>query len=240
MKFSLYLRHLVVFNILWLCTGNLHKVYAQFEDFPILPDSEIIHLEYFFDAVYANFRVLSMPDDVRFSRMIVESNSGKCYGGSSLVDLNADNSNLIRIPLNDDCKYYYNDTFRVSIIPMYSNQLYYPSVTIIFGEDNRELRLGADCYKLICYPKNDPWMPVDEDPFLFLKNGYYLEPATGRIRKGKHVANSGLFSACEVKDWYLIYAGAVYTDRHQVSHTGKELIRRRWIRMKNWDPKVFE
>ncbi len=233
-------KFLTVFMLIVSNLAGMVTVRAQFEDFPILPDSEIIHLEYFFDAVYANFRVLSMPDDVRFSRMTVESNSGKCHGGVGLVDPNADNSNLIRIPLNGDCKYYFNDTFRVSIIPMYSRQLYYPSATIIFGEGDRELRLGADCYKLICYPKNDPWMPVDEDPFLFLKNGYYLDPARGRIRKGRHVANSGLFSACEVKEWYLIYADTVYTDRSQVRHTGEELIRRRWIRMKNWDPKVFE
>ena len=206
-----------------------NKTYGQDEAFEMIPDSQIVHLylDINFGSDHMGVRISKLPKQVIGSIFSVSNISNTCSGGAEIV------GRQFSIELRGD--YRKTDTLIISIINQENRRLQYPPEVYIRNSMNSQIIMGADCYKLNCVPRNDPWMPTDYDPFLFPKNGYYINPKNGKIKKGKRLINSGYYNACDLKYWKYISPYGLYYDKNGIKYLGSDLIRKGKIKLSDWD-----
>lgn len=203
---------------------------GQDDDFPMLEPEKFIHFRYELSQEHMLFFFYQIPEEMAFRRMVVTNLRTSC---SSTLEIN-ESLMLNRQATLDLCQdSRISDTFTISVLEDYMGICYVPQ-KIISGVTPNEIKLGENCYRVICEPENDPWMPSAERPFLFSKNDYYLNPTNGRILKGKRAVESGLYSGCDLEYWILIDPDATYTNKSNVKFKGADLIKRKRIKVKEW------
>jgi hypothetical protein len=72
-----------------------------------------------------------------------------------------------------------------------------------------------------------------------MKNGFYLNPANGRIRKGIKLVISGNYSICDLEKWNYISPYGLYIDKQGNKFRGSDLIKAGKINIADWNLKVF-
>lgn len=213
-----------------LFTICVSKSYGQDEEFIMLADSEMVHLHYEFGGGGAGIKILKYPDEIMGMRPVIQNLSKGCSGGI-MIEGNQFWAEL------DGC-YSGADTFVVYLISQ-QTELPYPAEVITPGSSSGIIILGANSNRLNCVPKNNPWMPTAYDPFLFPKNGYYINPDNGKIQKGSRQINSGIYNSCDLKYWKYISPYGLYADKKGNRYRGSDLIAKGRINLKDWNLDVF-
>ena len=214
----------------------VESVQAQYGEFEIVPDSEVIKVSYNFNfksvSVFARAETYASQDKVLCMRI---RETGETYfedlAGRTYIQTN--------FVINGKC----NDSSIIEfyIMDRWSGHLVYPVASFRLI-DNKEpvLYLGKDACKVQCYPQHDPWMPTSYDPRIMDLNGYYINPDNGRVLKLKRAIASVAYTGCDMQDWIFIDPYTIYTNKQQVSYTGAELARKRKLRKKHWDLETFK
>ena len=212
---------------------GLQSTYGQNEEFKFLEDKEIVRPDYQFHGRNVYIRLNPLSQEILGGGIVIKNLSRPCSGSADISDSH------IQIELSSN--YESTDTFIMYITRLgRGGPPYYPPAEIIFGVTGTDIRFGENCYKLNCVFENDPWMPTLDDPFFFSKNSYYLNSKNGKIMKGERAINSGRFSSCDLKQWYLIYPNSMYIDKNNKKYKGSELISKRNIKRKDWDMETFK
>ncbi|MCG9910216.1 MAG: hypothetical protein MH137_02860 [Flavobacteriales bacterium] len=214
-------------------TLYMNKAYGQEEEFKRVPDSEIVHLSLSFAGGGFGIQIVNLPDDIMGCGLAIQNLNGTCSGGKKIE------GRQFFIEINGS--YSKSDTFVMYLFSLYDRKLYYPAevFTLSYIISNK-VKLGADLCILNCVPDHDPWMPTADDPFLFPKNGYYINPKNGKIKKGARLINSGNYSICDLKEWKYISPYGIYLDNHRNRFRGSELIARGKIELADWNLKEFD
>lgn len=210
-----------------LCTN---KTYGQYDEFTLLPDSETVHLNIDLRENRVKIRILNLSEELMYRGLVVRNINNTC-SGSSKIEMS---QFFIELKGN----YSRADTFIVYLFA-HDWDLKYPAEAFHFSNSTSQVTLGANCYKLNCIPRNDPWMPTAYRPFLFMKNGFYLNPANGKIRKGTKLVNSGNYSICDLEKWNYISPYGLYIDKQGNKFRGSDLIKAGKINIADWNLKVF-
>lgn len=212
-------------------TFCINKAYCQNEEFIMFPDSEIVEMRMDFSANGFAIIISNFPDEIRGYGLAISNLKGTCSGGC-IID-------QAQFFLETRGKRSSADTFVVYLFS-YSRDLKYPAEIFTISSLKNSLKLGANCYNLNCVPKNDPWMPTSYDPFLFPKNGFYINPKNGKIKKGSRLINSGNYNICDLKNWRYISPYGLYIDLNGNKFKGVDLIKRGKIELTEWNIKVFD
>lgn len=220
------------FLILFLNVG-----YNQSDDFPLLDESEIVHLRCRAALNTCLVKIIHLPEALFYSVMCISNTSNNFYHCIHL-DPYQHLTQEIQFVLSDT--YLGDDLMTLYFQNVYNGYDLQYSCTFRFtSREGLEIKLGEDAYKLSCIPQNDPWMPHAEQPYLFYKDEFYLNPKSGFIMKGKRAVNSGLYTPCILEDWKRIEPNVFYTNKNGEKFSGSELISKRRIKLKEWDLEVF-
>lgn len=220
---SLLIFHLMLFT---------NQAFGQDEAYEMIADSQIVHLSLDFAGDHMGVRISKLPEEIVGSLLFVQNISKSCSGGAKIV------GQQFGLELSGD--YRRTDTLIISIVSREDRKLQYPAVVYIRNKMNGHIIIGADCYKLNCVPRNDPWMPTAYDPFLFPKYGYYINPKNGKIRKGKRLINAGYYDMCDLKHWKYISPFGLYYDKNGIKYRGSDLITKGKIELANWNLEAFD
>lgn len=221
---------LFVMGILYTLCGN--KVYGQDGEFKMVPDSEIVRISLSPTGDGFAITIVQLPDDIIGCGLIIQNLDGTCSGGQKIEGA--------QFFLEVKGKYSSSDTFVVYLLSQ-DWKLHYPAEVYDLNYIiSNQVKLGANLYMLNCVPYNDPWMPTDYSPFLFPKNGYYINPNNGKIKKGSRLINSGYYSTCDLENWKYISPYGIYWDKNGNSHRGSELIATGKIELANWNLETFD
>jgi hypothetical protein len=207
----------------------LNKAYGQDEEFKMFPDSEIMNLVLDFSGHGFAIRILNLPKEVMGCALRVQ-NLNDTFSGNIKIEGR-------QLFLEMKGNYSRADTF-VVYLTSDAWRLQYPAEVFTLHGSN-QVKLGANCYNLNCVPENDPWMPTGYNPFLFPKNGFYINPKNGKIKKGLRLINSGNYSICELENWKYISPYGIYFDKNENKFRGSDLIKRGKIVLANWNLEVF-
>lgn len=183
-------------------TGALTPIFAQDNDFELLSEDEILHFRYEIYAESIGLFFYHIPPDLEYRRILIGNKRNSCFVGHQINSQTFTNRQIL-IELCSD--WMRSDTIFIFIEDDYTGINYVPK-KIIPGVTSTEVKMGADCYKLRCEPENDPWMPNGNIPFLFSRYDYYVNPKNGKAKKGETILNSGIYSACELENWALVYS----------------------------------
>lgn len=209
-----------------------NQAFGQDEAFEMIADSQIVHLSLDFGGDHLGVRISKLPEELIGSLLFVQNISKSCFGGAEIIGQ--------QFPLELSGNYRRADTLIIYITSREDRKLQYPAEVYIRYNMNGKIIFGADCYKLNCVPRNDPWMPTAYDPFFFLKFGYYINPKNGKIKKGKRLINSGYYSVCELKHWKYISPFGLYYDKNGIKHRGSDLITIGKIKLSDWNLDRFD
>jgi hypothetical protein len=226
------LRRAVLSILIFQLTLFTNQVFCQDEAFEMIADSQIVHLHLDFGADHLGVRISKLPKELIGSFLFVQNISESCSGRAEItgrqfpLELRGDNRRT--------------DTLIISIVSREYRKLQYPPEVYIRNSMNGKIIIGANCYKLNCVPRNDPWMPTTYDPFLFPKYGYYINPKNGKIKKGRTLINSGYYNACDLKHWKYISPFGLYYDKNGIKHKGSDLITKGKIKLSDWDLDNFQ
>lgn len=218
----------IIILLLAICT---HATFCQDDEFIMISDSEIVEIRTSYSGLGFPIIISKLPDEIIGQVLAISNLKGTCSGAAKIVGA--------QFFLETSGKCSSADTF-VAIIYSSSNELIYPAEAFTSRSLENSLKLGANCYRLNCVPDHDPWMPTAYDPFFFRKNGYYINPKNGRIKKGSWLINSGNYSICDLKNWNHISPYGIYFDRNRNKFTGSELIANRKIELADWNLEVFD
>lgn len=221
---------LSIMSILLIMCVN--KVYGQEEEFKMVPDSEIVHISLSFAGGGFGIQIVNLPDDIMGCGLAIQNLNGTCSGGEKIE------GQQFFIEINGN--YSRSDTFVVYLFSLLDGKLHYPAevFTLSYIISNK-VKLGADLCILNCVPDHDPWMPTADDPFLLPKNGYYINPKNGKIKKGARLINSGNYRICDLKEWKYISPYGIYLDNNRNQFRGSELIAKGKIELASWNLKAF-
>lgn len=227
----------IFYSMLFFWNGQFG--FSQTENFQLLEESEIIHIQCSYVAGSVLVRVKYLPENMHYSTLQI---SNLTKGGSAAIQLNQNLDLKFGVSLSFSDYVGSGDTLSLCIYRGFvSSNLNYPCASFVISEyQASEIKLGENCYKLSCIPDNDPWMPHAEQLFLFHKYEFYLNPKNGRIMKGKTAINSGYHTSCDLENWHLISPNQTYLDKNGQAHQGSDLISRRKIKLKEWDLSTFE
>ena len=207
-----------------------NMAWGQDDGFKMIADSETVHLYLDFGGNSVGIRMLNLPEEVIGSGLVVNNINNTCFGSKKI-----EGSQFV-MELRGN--YSMADTFLVYLVS-YGIELLYPAEVFQLKNSTNQIALGTNCYKLNCVPKNDPWMPTAYHPFLFPKNGFYINPKNGKIMKGKRLINSGNYSICELKNWKYISPYGLYLDKKGNKHRGSDLINKGKIKLIDWNLEAF-
>lgn len=210
----------------------INNVYGQDEEYLMVPDSEIVHISLSFAGGGFGIQIVNLPDDIMGCGLAIQNLNGTCSGGKKIE------GRQFFIEINGN--YSRSDTFVVYLVSL-DGKLHYPAevFTLSYIISNK-VKLGADLCILNCVPDHDPWMPTADDPFLFPKNGYYINPKNGKIKKGARLINSGNYSICDLKEWKYISPYGIYLDNNRNQFRGSEIIAKGKIELANWNLDTFD
>ncbi len=209
-----------------------NQAFGQDEAFEMIADSQIVHLSLDFGGDHLGVRISKLPEELIGSLLFVQNISKSCFGGAEIIGCQ------FSLELSGD--YRRTDTLIISIASREDRKLQYPAEVYIRNNINGQIIIGADCYKLNCVPKNDPWMPTAYEPFFFPKYGYYINPKNGKIKKGRRLINSGYYDACDLKHWKYISPFGLYYDKNGIKHRGSDLITKGKIKLSDWNMDFFK
>lgn len=209
-----------------------YQAFGQDEEFEMIADSQIVHLSFDFGGDNLGVRISKLPEELIGSLLFVQNISRSCFGAAEIIGQ--------QFPLELSGNYRRTDTLIIYITSREDRKLKYPAEVYIRNTMNGQIIIGANCYKLNCVPRNDPWMPTAYDPFLFPKYGYYINPKNGKIKKGRRLINSGYYGACELKHWNYISPFGLYYDKKGIKHRGSDLITKGKIKLSDWDLYIFD
>jgi hypothetical protein len=215
-------------------TNNISFLLYSQDEFSPFDSTKQVRIHIVIKDHEAFLRVLQLPESAEFSTLFIGSVDGNCSGGLQL-DQTLLGKQAIRISVGDRCTD--GDTL-VMMIKGQFNSIDYPPVYVTPG--NYTAHFGESCYVLSCIPKNDPWMPYVEEPYLICEDYYYLNPENCKIYKGKRLIHYSRFDACDLQNFCLISSYEQYMDKNNVRHSGSELIRKKRIDLKQWDIEQFQ
>lgn len=216
----------------FLFTLCVNKVYGQDEKFKMVPDSEIVHISLVYGGGGFGINIMKLPNEILGCGLVIENIKGTFHAGKKIESR--------QFFLKSTAPYSRSDTFVVYLISQLGELLYPAEVFNLSYIISNPIRLGADLYILNCVPNHNPWMPTADDPFLFPKNGYYINPKNGKIKKGSKLINSGNYSICDLENWKYISPYGIYLDNNRNQFRGSELISKGKIELANWNLETFD
>lgn len=204
---------------------------GQYIVYPIPSDSGTVCLKVNTGKYGFGINITNYRSDLKGSNLIIKNVKGSCKGA---IRIHSDEE---FISMNG--MYSQRDTFIIYLIS-HTNDLIYPAEVFKGKGRAQKVTLGKTSCRLKCVPENNPWMPVsDYEPFLFDKKGYYVNPSTGKINKGRYLLNGLQVSACSLEYWGYIHAFSTYTNREGKRVSGKYLIKQRKIDLSQWNFSEF-
>lgn len=209
--------------LFFFLTGS-NRAFAQIENFEIIKPPEIVRLGCTFNGDFISVYSADMPNAM-LGKLLCVSDLNNKKGGCAVI-----NGGQLAIEMSGQCGR--ADTF---VISLGNTDFIYPPVVFRFEGGYKSIHLGENCYNLNCVPRHDPWMPTAADPFPFRKNGYYLNPENGKIKKGGKAFKSGRYTICDLKKWHYVDPWGLYADKQGKKYRGSDLIAKRRIKLKNWD-----
>lgn len=215
-----------------LFTLCVDKVCSQDEDFKMVPDSEIMEIYMVSNGSGFGITIMNLPNEILGCDLAIDNLKGTFHAGTTIVSR--------QFFLESTGSYSRSDTFVVYLISPEGELLYPAEIFKLSYSNGSQAKLGANLYILNCVPDNDPWMPTSYSPFLFPKNGYYINHENGKIKKGSRLINSGYYSICELEDWKYISPYGIYLDNNRNQFRGSELIAKGKIELANWHLETFD
>lgn len=181
---------------------HTNRLYAQDEELNMLEAEEILQFRYELYPQSIGLFFAYIPPDLLHRRLLITNARTSCLVGYEINAITIEHRQALVELCND---WHRSDTFFIALQEDDAGLNYIPQ-KIIPGVSSAEVKLGANCYKLLCEPKNDPWMPNANKPFLFSRDDYYVNPKNGNAKSGERLLHSGHYSACELENWELVYA----------------------------------
>ncbi len=218
-----------------LCSFNQTK--AQTETFELLPDSMMLSLRYTITGDVAAVYTDNVPD-WDYPYILSISNLKGNSVGYMIFEPYMEDKGMYSFDL--DNQLIKDDSLLFSITAVYDG-MYYPPVLITgYKTLGASIAFGSNCYVVECYPENDPWMPSAVEPFLMSTDGWYLNPDNGRIKSGKKIIRSGLYTGCDMETFIEVAPYKTYVDRNKNEISGAELIKKRKIDLDDFLDNTFQ